>query len=242
MNQPPPTPPSSPLPTEQVEPGNPDQLLIDRLRSQIFTPRTVRSVFLMLTRLHWSDPENYGLAKVKLGKLVWHREATARTLHIDLDYNYDVNSKSPRPAIFVGTNDYLFSKVAMDNRETLSEDNADDNYIKIAATQVIVRHLGTTPDETLEMADLTSQFFLGMRKLIQERLNVYAFEVARLITARPFDRNPAQADQQFMADLIMDLQYSQAWTITREGHRLKRVTVQQVMQEFEARPYGQAST
>ena len=205
--------------------GNPDDLLIDQLGQIALTPITIRGIFLMMTRIHWSDPENYGTMKVKLGKFIWSKNTQVRTLFIDYDYNYDASNLDKRPAIFVGTSDYEFRKVAVDNLRNRSEDRATDDYGMIASTNVIVRHIGKTPDESLAMGDLTCQFFMGMRKLLQERLKVHAFDITRLMTSKPFEEASQKADQQFIVDLIMQLQYNSIWLVTREGHRLKTVSI-----------------
>jgi hypothetical protein len=208
--------PESPL-------GHPDELLLDRLSHVGLNPITIRGIFLMMTRIHWSDPDNYGPMKLKLGKFVWSKDTTKSTLFIDYDYNYNPESMDKRPAIFVGTSDFEFRKVAVDNMRSRSEDRATDDYVMIASTNIIIRHIGKTPDESWAMGDLTSQFFLGMRKLLQDRLKVHGFDVTKLMASRPFEAPSQKADQQFLVDLLMALQFNSVWMITREGHRLKTV-------------------
>lgn len=214
--------------------GNPDELLLDSINRVALTPITIRGIFLMFTRIHWSDPDNYGAMKPKMKQFVWHKEAKQRTILVDYDYNYDATKTDQRPAIFVGTSDFDFLKVAVDNRKSQTADNSGEDYVKIASTNIIIRHIGKTPDESWQMADLTAQFFLGMRKLIQERLKVHSFEVGKMIASKPFERATQQADQQFIVDLIMNLQYNAVWLIVREGHRLKTVTYKQSLDDYSA--------
>lgn len=214
--------------------GNPDELLLTRMGQIALTPVTIRGIFLMLTRLHWSDPNYYGASKAKLGTLIWSKDQKVRTLLVDYDYNYDPARSDLRPAIYTGTADYDFRRVVSDNRHSQTDDRAAESYGMISSTNIIIRHIGATPDESLAMADLTGQFFLGMRKLIQEALKVHGFEVIKIAASKPFERAPASADQQFMVDLIMNLQYNAVWLIWREGHRLKTVTYQQSLDELTA--------
>lgn len=214
--------------------GNPDDLLLERLSQIALTPLTIRSIFLMLTRIHWSDPDNFGSLKPKLVNFVWSRDEKQRTVNIDYDYNYDENVMSQRPSIFVGTSDFDFLRVVVDNRRGISEDRSTEDYVKLASTNIILRHIGKTPDESWTMADLTTQFFLGMRKMLQEQLKVHAFEATKLVASKPFERAANQANSQFIVDLLLSLQYNAAWLIVREGHRLKTVTYKQCLAEFSA--------
>ena len=222
------------LPNVENLEGNPDELLLDKIGKIALTPVTVRGIFLLLTRLHWSDPNYYGAAKAKLGTLYWAKTEKERTLLVDYDYNYDPARSDKRPAIYVGTSDFDFRRVVVDNKHSQTDDRAGEQYVSLAGTNVIVRHIGASPDESLAMADLTGQFFLGMRKLIQEALKVHAFEVGKLAASKPFERAPQSADQQFMVDLIMNLQYNAVWLIWREGHRIKTVTYKQSLDELTA--------
>ena len=228
MSDTPPVPPSPGLE------GNPDDLLLDSISRVALTPITIRGIFLLFTRIHWSSPDNYGAMKTKMSNFVWNKSPKERTVLVDYDYNYDPAKVDQRPAIFVGTSDFDFLKIVVDNRRSQSEDNAIEDYVKIASTNIIVRHIGKTADESWQMADLTAQFFLGMRKLIQERLKVHSFEVGKMIASKPFERATQQADQQFIVDLIMNLQYNAVWLIVREGHRLKTVTYKQSLDDYSA--------
>lgn len=222
-----------PPPAEPLE-GNPDDLMLDTLANIALSPVTIRGIFLLLTRIHWSNPDHYGSMKPKLKNMIWAKDSKVRTVLVDYDYNYDPAKLDQRPAIFVGTTDFDFRKVVVDNRRSNTDDNSGEDYANIATTNVIIRHIGKSPDESWTMADLSSQFFLGMRKLIQERLKVHAFEAVKLVASRPFERATQQADQQFIVDLILNLQYNAVWLIVREGHRLKTVTYKQSLDEYSA--------
>lgn len=219
-------------PAQDAPEGNPDELLIDAWSRIAITPITIRGIFIMMTRIHWSDSANYGPAKAKMGDFVWHKDPKQRTLHVDYDYNYDPTKLDKKPAIFVGTSDFNFLKIAVDNQRTQTEDRAGESYAKIADTNIILRHIGKTPDESLQMADLSAQFFLGMRKLVQERLKVHGFEVMQILSSKPFEKAAAQADPQFIVDLVMNLKYNAVWMIVREGHRLKTVTYKQSLDDY----------
>lgn len=212
----------------------PDSLLLENLSKIALTPVNIRGIFIMLTRIHFSDPDNYGAMKSKLGNFVWHKDPKVKTLHVDYDYNYDPQKLDLRPAVFVGTSDINYRKVVIDNQQAQTEDRSGENFVKIGATNIIIRHIGKTPDESWALGDLSAQFFLGVRKMLQERLRVSEFEVLRLMASKPFERSTQQADQQFIVDLIMNLQYNAGWLVIREGHRIKTVTYEQSLADFSA--------
>jgi hypothetical protein len=206
-------------------PFSDDQLLLDSLNNIALTPMFIRRIFLMLVRVHYSDANHYGAYSKQLQSYVWSTRPD-NIFTIEYDFNFDPTKTDKRPAIYVGTSDIEFRKVVIDNLNSQSLSRDADLSIKIAETNIVVRHIGKSADESWALGDLTCQFFLGMRKLLQERLRqrVTAFEIVKLTASKPFDRSPQQADQQFTVDLIMNFSYNASWMTLREGHRIKTVT------------------
>ncbi len=205
-----------------------DSGLLEGLSDLILTPVSLRKIFILLTRVHYSDSEHYGELKPQFEKFIWSKEETKRTLHIDFDYNFDPAKVDRRPALFVGTSDFTFTQKVIDNMHSQTEDRAGTQYVMMTAVDVIIRHIGKTPDEALALGDMTCQFFNGMRKMLQERMKFSQVNVGKLMTSRPFDRSSNQADQQFMVDLLINLQYNSAWLTFREGHRIKTAKFEQL--------------
>ena len=210
----------------------PDSTMLETLHRVALTPITIRRIFLLLTRIHYSDSDNYGAYKPKLEQFVWAKDDTKRKLHIDFDYDYDPLKLDKRPAIFVGTSDFDFKQVVIDNQKNQTEDRGGEEFVKQASTNIIIRHIGKTADESWSLGDLSAQYYLGIRKMLQERLKVSKLEVFKLIASKPFERTTQQADQQFIVDLLINLQYNAAWLTMREGHRIKTVTYAQSLADF----------
>lgn len=204
--------------------------LLDGLSDMAFTPLTIRSTFLLLTRLHYSNRENYGTQRERLQEFIWHKDPAKRTLFIDYDYNYSNKPEAleQRPAIFVGTDAFEFSSMVVDNQKTLSETRDAEQYIKRGSTAIILRHIGRSANDALLLADMTSQFYMGVRKLLQERMRdqLLSFEVARILPSRPFERAPEKADQQFTADVVCPLVYNASWWTFRESHLIKTISME----------------
>jgi hypothetical protein len=209
-----------------------DSTLLEELATVALTPVTIRKIFILLTRLHYSDPDHFGSLKPKLSKFVWSADLKLRGIHIDFDYNYDPEKTDLRPAVFVGTSDIDYRKLVINNQQSQTADRSGEIFVKQAGTNIILRHIGKTPDETWALGDMSAQFYMGITKMLQERLKVSSFEVVKLMASKPFERKSQEADSQFIVDLIMNLQYNAAWLTTREGHRIKTITYAQSLADF----------
>lgn len=216
-NIPPPPPSDAPPPG-----GDPEPKLIDGLGSVAVSPATLRTMFVMLTRAHFSDANNYGPFKDKMSKFVWSK-AEKPGLFIDFDFNYDPKQIDRRPAIYIGTSDFDYTKVANTNFKATSEDRSAEQFAKRTATNVIIRHLGGSAMDSWILATLSEQFFMGIQTLMMERVRLQSYEVVKMMASRPFERASQQADPEFIVDLIINVTYSTVWLITRESHRIKTV-------------------
>jgi hypothetical protein len=203
-----------------------DFAVLDGLYQIELSPITIRGIFLLLTRLHYSTPDNYGNLREQLRRFVWSKNQKETALLIELDYEYNpkpADASGQRPAIYVGTNDYVFAQAVINSLMDRTDNRAGTNFTSNVKVEVILRHVGKTPDEALALSTLSKKFYQGIRTLLQEKLRVKTFDIARIATSRPFERTSVQPDQQFMSDLVMNLVYEDSWTTIREGHILKTV-------------------
>jgi hypothetical protein len=193
---------------------------------------SIRRVFLLLTRVNYSDPKNYSRMAEKFKNFIWNMDKEKSSIQIDLDYDFDVEKLEKFPAIFVGTDDIAYQKKVIDNQVRKNEDGSGEEYIYIGSTNVIIRHIGKTADESLAMSDLSRNFFKGMRKMMMENGRLRTYEVPRITTSKPFQRAPEQADQLFEADLLVNISFDDPWIIFRESHRITHINFQNSIAEF----------
>jgi len=194
---------------------------IDKIQ---LTPVTIRNIFLLLTRLHYSTPENYGPMKKKLQQYVWSSDPKVRTIHIAQDYEYDAGKLDKVPAIFVGLDDIEYKKVVTGNHNKFSYDRSGEHLVKTASTKVIIRHIGNSADEAMTLENLTVQFFLGLQPIIRDTLpQVMEYDVLGSKSSRPFEKTSQQADQRFISDTIIAFGYNSAWLVRFESHRIKTI-------------------
>ncbi len=204
---------------------------VTRMGAFTFNPLVVRQIFLMMTRAHYIDPEHFGPRKDKMLQFVWSKEKESKLL-IDYDFNYKEDSQEKRPAIFVGTDDYAFSRKVSDNHKSANDDRSGMQSIKRASTNVIIRHVADSPEDALILGDMTGQFFRGIQPFLMEswqKSGAVSIEVQRLATSKPFQKRSEQANQKFMADLVINLIFDDLWWHFTESHRLKTFSFQLAM-------------
>jgi hypothetical protein len=199
------------------------QSLIDGLAGIAITPLTLRQIFVLLTRAHYSNPANFGAFQEKMSQFVWHQDPTRSRLFVDYDWNYDPANKDRRPAIFVGTGDVKFMKMVAGNLKEVTEDRAGSVEANLGAIRVVLRHIGATPNDSLALGEMSQQFFQLIRKLMLEKAKLHSYDVTGLLSSRPFQKGPAEADKEFVCDLTIDLLYNSVWMTLVESHPIKTV-------------------
>lgn len=209
-----------------------DPLIVDGLSKIALNPLTIRKMFLLLLRAHYSDAENFGALKERMAQFVWSKDETAGQLYIEYDYRFDASKKDRRPAIFCGTSDFNYLATAVNNTKETLDDRSGEQSGKFISTTVIVRHVGKNAEDSLALAELTAAYFMGIRTMLQERVKVSKFDVVKLVTSRPFERTSEQQDEQFYADLIAEFSYVYIWNTIRESHRIKTIGFKSALELF----------
>lgn len=212
---------------------DPELMGLDQLSHQMLNIAMARRVFLLLTRAHFSDPAHYGHLAEPLKNCRWNADPALCTLPVDYDFDFDPKKTDRRPAVFVGCGDVTMSRKVIDNSSRVTADGKGEEFATVGSYPVIIRHIGKTPDESLLLADLSFQFFLGIRKLMKEKAQLRLFEVAGIGTTRPLERTGEKTDSTFIADVRLLVECNMAWLIIRESHVIKRVSFVDLVQQFE---------
>ena len=180
----------------------------------------LRRIFLMLTREHFSNAENYYRVE-EMAPIVYHSDASKRTLDIDLDYVYDPNEVDKKPSIYVGTGPVQFAKQVIDNYETSSQDNAVRYHTTRGSVQIGLSHIATEADLALQLGVQSLHFFAGIRHLLMGALpNVLQYEVLQL--TQPQLVKPDRI-RNFQVDLQISLLFNTDWATYMEGHRISEI-------------------
>jgi hypothetical protein len=184
-------------------------------------PVSIRAIFLLLTRNHFASSDNFGGVPQSFKKFVYSDDPMKRSLHVELDYIYDEQDTEKRPVIFVGCENFMFSKEVIDNYLDSKVDLAGQEFYNVVATRLKFRHLALTADEALMLGTLTTSFYLGIRAVLQEAMRLKKFEVLSL---SPPHLVKHSADKQFLCDLSIDVVYQNTWETNAESHRIKKIS------------------
>lgn len=221
--------------------SNPDQIylravgdpLLEHCANFALGPVSLRRVFLLMTRIHFSDANNYGPQKEALANFVWHKDANLRKLNIELDYIFDAKRADLFPGVYVGVGDIDYKQKVTDNRDSSTEDRSGTNRVMEGATTIILRHASQQPDECLQLAELSFGFYTGIREMLMDKMRLSSMDVRRLSTPRFFTPDSStEADRKFCADIIMGISFNASWTTFCESHRIKTITFGQTINEF----------
>ena len=197
-----------------------------------WNPYTIRGIFLLLTRIHYSDSSHFGRLRKKLDRFVWNADKKLRGLLVDYDYNYDPKELDVRPAIFVGTDDINYEQKVSGDSKAMTQDLAAEEFIQIGSTVVVIRHLAGTPDEALQLGTMTFMFFRGLTKMFKDQVRLYGYHVATLKSSRPFESTTQSSSQQFAVDLLIRIRFNAPWLVFTESHRIKDITLETSLAQF----------
>ena len=206
---------------------------LEQLRDTPLDQVTLRRVFLLLTRVHYADPSNYGILRQTMKNFKWAQDPAKSTIKVELDFKYDPALTDIIPSIFVGTGDIDYTQTTVDSREGSTRDRSGATYAIQAGAYVILRHVSTDPDECLKMSAMSFDFYAGIRELIMEKLKLSAFMPTQTSTPRFFMPDAAEkAKKTFASDLKLKVGFTPAWTTFRESHRIKAITLGSLMTDF----------
>jgi len=214
-------------------PNTPENhLLLEGLGNLVLTPVSLRRIFLLLTRLHFSDASHYGDKAIPLKNFIWSPDEKLRKLFIDYDYNYRPTDLEQRPGVFIGVDDITYARQVIDNQRENTADRSGTSFTYRAETGIILRHISLTPDEALTLGELSVDFYAGIRKMLMEQMKLQNFDLAALKATKPFLRTEMQTDQQFSCDLVMRISFLHDWTTFRESHRIKTVSFREAVTAY----------
>ena len=123
-------------------------------------PSTLRRMFLLLIRGHWSDPENFGPGlSDSLKCLHWSPDPGDST--VDIELGGSINQDVGEHVIWITVGNYRFTKVTFGNRADYGEENATEYRTMPCQCQILFRHEAPTVDQAYDMAWTTFCFLLG---------------------------------------------------------------------------------
>jgi hypothetical protein len=142
-------------------------------------------------------------------------------VEVDLDHVFNNIDALHEPAIYVGFDDFQFSRQVLNNYLDSSEDGAREDFTNMAMTTLLIKHVSGEPDEALTMGVVTTAFLRGLRSTMIKTFRFKQYEVVSL--TKPALMND-EADKTFQVNTVVRLIYNDVWETYTESHRIKKVS------------------
>lgn len=184
----------------------------------------LRTIFLLLTRAHYSDSKNFGYLEEQLKCAVWSSEHSKSALEIDPSYQYDINRDNRKPGIYVGVDQpSQFSKVDLNSRQGNIPDNSGFFSGQLLRTAISFIHVFESADQALLAADCTASFFVGIKESLRNKLNLSSFEPISISPPALVEKTP---ERFFRVDVTFGISYNYSVLVNIESHRLKKFAIE----------------
>lgn len=192
--------------------------------SEPLNSSNLRTIFLLLTRAHYSDAKNFGYLEEQLKCVVWDADHSKSVLEIDPTYQYDLNRDSRKPGIYVGVDrPSEFSKIDLNSRQGNLPDNSGFFSGQLLRTAVSFIHVFESPDQALLAADCTTSFFVGVKESLRNKLNLSSFEPISISAPVLIEKTP---ERFFRVDATFGIAFNYSVLVNIESHRLKKFAIE----------------
>ena len=180
----------------------------------------MRRIFLLLTRIHWSDGNNHYQEDVNFDCLEYSDDPQESKLAVELTDVYDEDDTDNFPGIFVGfKNGYKLSKLMLNYDSSGSDDNSVERKLVSWKGQLALKHVHKSSDTATAMADSSFVFMMAVRETLMQHFPVRQMDFVGVSDPQKLD--PEKSNRFFKVDLIIDIEFTVTVNINMESHRLK---------------------
>lgn len=191
-------------------------------------PVRLRRIFLLLTREHFSNPENH--INNYLLDYKYTDEPATRSLDVDLDFTYDTEEIGKKPAIFVGTGPFAFKKQVINNSIEDSQDDSAHFFSTQCTTSIKIKHVTTAADLSMLLATQSLNFFGCIREHLMGLIpGVLQYEITQLSPPTLIEATKIRI---FQCDLDIALAFDTLWSSYVESHRIKDIIFEPVQKDY----------
>lgn len=185
-------------------------------------PVSLRRIFLLLTRNHYSDPAYFGNLPPSFKSFRYNDNPRDSKLRIELDYAFDPKNQEQPTGIYVGIGDVQSSSRVMDDFNSNNEDLSGATRHQLDQTQILISHVSASPDEALTMGVVSKAFYQGIGPLLRQRFrNIAGYRVISL--SKPNRIEEKGNNTYYKVDLSIGLAIPSEWETTVESLRVKRI-------------------
>jgi hypothetical protein len=197
-----------------------DYVQLFNCMSEPLNGSNLRTIFLLLTRAHYSNAKNFGYLEEQLKCMVWDPDHSKSPLEIDPTYQYDINRDNRKPGIYVGIDQpSQFTKIDLNSTQASIPDNSGYFSGHLLKTAVTFTHVFESPDQALLAADCTTSFFVGIKKSLYTKLNLSSFEPISITPPTLIEKSP---ERFFRVDASFSIAFNYNVLVNIESHRLKK--------------------
>ena len=191
------------------------------------TASSLRRIFLLMMRFHFSDANNYGELRGLLKNLIWTDTEETTALDVELLGVFNPGILVRRPAVFVGFQNFQFNKKVTGDYAGESEDAATKYLVKTVDTELVIRCVAADEDMSTAMVDTATAFMFGMREMLlcKMRPQLRSLEVDGITDPKLVEKSP---ERRFQCDLLTKLNFNYTIDVNLESHPIKKVAVEWV--------------
>lgn len=199
------------------------RVLMACLDSKPLTLAALRKTMLILTRFHWSQPENHGDLASNFDCLTFDVEnPDTSVLHIEPLESY-TEEKSHCPAIYTGQREAPLKPMSLGTIEGNFDPSADNSTTVHGwrcETIAVAGHMHQSVEVALLMAESTLTFWSGIAPSLCGRLGLISFQPLGLSAPVKQDKAPTRS---YRVDVTAQIVFTWAVSVNIESHRLKLI-------------------
>lgn len=187
------------------------------------TGATIRRIFLLLVRAHYSHGGNYPVGYEHLKCMVWNPDPKASTLTVETLNFFNDMAPDAFPGIYVGISGNT-SDVNMigGGFAALNDDWSQSVHSSQCVATVTVRHITRNEGDSYDMADMTMSFLQAMAPFIAEDMQASGIRVKGYSAA---DKKLQPSDRFYAVDLSAQVTYNNRVATILEGHRIGSIQI-----------------
>lgn len=181
---------------------------------------TVPRIVYQILKLYMMNnkPEDVGV----ILKQKYDPDQTKSDILLDIGFNWKSQVMSKVPAVFVQREDAIYKTPTMGENVATDQVTGKDTRVAIVSLPVIVTCVAAEPVAVVEqLAEYIKQPLLYFRREIQVDYGIRSFILEKVTAPKLL----AEGKNNFYVNLLVNVDYHDGWTISRNSLKLKKVDV-----------------
>lgn len=165
------------------------------------------------------DPENKmnSILKVEL----------SHTATVDSPDKRDYLAVNQQPAIFIDVGDINYTPAGiLSNSLAYDLESGNHSQGSLADCQITISHYSESYDTASILAQLTSSYFLVLRKPLMAKLDLKQLDLVKTAAPQPASESfSSTAEKLYKADVVLNLKFLAQWNTIPESVKIKKFTI-----------------